>query len=921
MRYQPFHPDIKKVGRRVMAFLLAIILCLGLGVQAFAAEVSGETDNSGIIVGDDYNDEFGYLELEVAPLVGTDKHPSTWYTSSFLATILYKRDGTLNADKTCYGFAINATYHATSGGDKKVQIHYNIGRDDIENAPALGSGAGSATGQISITPSQDFPDTMYYIYAIAYNADGTIYSQTKMSVNVKVLYEKISAISYSRVGMQVRAVDNTPIGPYDLLKDDATPVANSTGILKGGLGGSYTGMDGKAYDNSYFDIILNDDQMASTGIANLEELYNWLTTVYIPNANAPIGDSVNVIGPAYCIAKNGPQGNIIYNMAYYDPDSSAGINSYASWAETTRYKALPTMRKNSLLIPIKAVGTVTVYCYDEDDPNGEPLDKFTLTSDTFARTNSYEQYLANTLIPATQASVIQAFSDGSDAKESLGVDMSQDLQNMPFEQIKKALTTFEYDKEIKKLIRVNLDSETVYNALQAIGSRAMMTLEQDQKESATAYADFVNVEAPDIEGYEFDFGWGNDALTAFGWGSALFMADDPEADMVVTQAVPSSVVYLYYKGAGETTYTVKVRNNGVIDESLTREYPTVVGEVIEEDMVDTSVVPPDWTIKDIENVPLTVVKDPTKNIIIIDCESEQAYYTIMYYKDGVYVEQDIIEADIGSVISNPPIKGYPGYKLQRIDGTPLTIVDSSGVIRVYYVKAETPAAASVNAKLFKDKFKDEYRTVITKSKSGYGVYGLFYVDVSDLVEAREYPAWTVNGGCSPSAQSKTEKKYINIDIKAWATYKEGLPLTEANKNGTQVNKIALEKDTARSTEKVWVFHFPANQKSAQRLDKFYIPINWKNGTNWTIQFDATVTYDEYKWTTTSASTKCAGHKHTGSYTDSNGKTHSYTYYTYHEYTIHPLQEWYEDGSVKKNGSASIMVNGSMYEDDFTGGRQ
>lgn len=916
MKKKPFQVDLRTVGRRVIAFLMTLVLCLGLGVQAFATEVAGDTNNGGLIIGNDYNDEFGYLELEVAALTGPNKTPSTWYSSSFLATILVK-EGVLNAEKSCYGFAVKGTYHATTGESKKVQIFYKEAVDNIYYASTLGSGVGSTTGQFSINASENFPDTVFYFYAVAYNADGSIYAQTKLSVNVKVLYEKITTVSYDRIGMQVRAVDTTAIGPYDILQNDAKPVANTSGILQNGVGSTYTGMDGKTYDNAYFDIILSDDEMASTGVSNLNELYNWLTTVYIPNTHAEVGESVTVIGPAYCEGRNNTQGNIVYNMAYYDPDSSDGINSYANWAYNTRYKAFPLMRKNSLLIPIKAVGTVTVYCYDEDDPNGEPLDMFTLTSDTFARTSSYEQYLLNTLIPSTQASVIQAFSDGSDAKESLGVDMSQDLQNMPFEQIKKALTTFEYDKEIKKLIRVNLDSETVYNALQAIGSRAMMTLEQDQKESATAYADFVNVEAPDIEGYEFDFGWGNDALTAFGWGSALFMADDPEADMVVTQAVPSSVVYLYYKGAGETTYTVKVRNNGVIDESLTREYPTVVGEVIEEDMVDTSVVPPDWTIKDIENVPLTVVKDPTKNIIIIDCESEQAYYTIMYYKDGVYVEQDIIEADIGSVISNPPIKGYPGYKLQRIDGTPLTIVDSSGVIRVYYVKAETPAAASVNAKLF----KDEYRTVITKSKSGYGVYGLFYVDVSDLVEAREYPAWTVNGGCSPSAQSKTEKKYINIDIKAWATYKEGLPLTEANKNGTQVNKIALEKDTARSTEKVWVFHFPANQKSAQRLDKFYIPINWKNGTNWTIQFDATVTYDEYKWTTTSASTKCAGHKHTGSYTDSNGKTHSYTYYTYHEYTIHPLQEWYEDGSVKKNGSASIMVNGSMYEDDFTGGRQ
>lgn len=896
--------DIRAAGRRVMAFLLAIVLCLGLGVQAFAVETLTATDNAGVVPGDSYNDEFGYLELKVAPLVGADKHPSTWYTTSFLATILYRRDGTLNVDKTCFGFSIAATYHATTGQAKKVDIRYALEDDAISDAASLGRGVGSATGQIGISVSKDTPDTIYYFYAIAYNDDGTIYSQTKMSVNVKVLYEKISAVSYTRIGLQVRAVDETPIGPYDILKDDATPVPNSTGILQGGLGSSYKGMDGKTYDKCYFDIILNEDKMASTGIGNLEELYQWLTTVYIPNTKAAVGDSVTVIGPAYCQGKNGSQGNIIYNLAYYDPESKTGINSYAPWAETTRYKALPTMRKNSLLIPIKAVGTVTVYCYDEDDPTGEPLKTFTIKSDTFARTNSYEQYLTSSLIPTTQASVAQAYTAATDAKETIGVAMSQLLQKVSFGLLRQKLTTYAYDKNVKKLVRTNQNSEAVYTSIKAVASRMTMTLEQSKKAEATAYAGFVSVEAPKIEGYVFDFGWGNDALTASGWGSAFFMADSPKADMVVTQSVPSAEVLLYYKGAGETTYTVKVRNNGTIDESYTRQYPAVVGDVIEKNMVDISVVPDDWTIKAIENVPLTIVKDPNKNIIVIDCESEQAHYTIMYYKDGVFAEKDVFDADIGTVINNPPIKGYPGYKLNRIDGTPLTVVDSSGVIRVYYVKADTPAAASVNAKLF----KDEYRTVITKSKSGYGVFGLFYVDVSDLVNAREHPSWTVNGGCGPAHRSKVEKKYININIRAWATYTEGLPLTEANKNGTKVNKIELVKDTARSTEKVWAFRFPANKRSAQNLNKFYIPINWKDGSNWTIKFDATVTYDQYKWTTTSVRTRCGGHP-------------SLTGTRYHRYTIHPLKEWYEAGSIQKSGSASIMVKGSMYEDDFTGGRQ
>lgn len=919
MSKKPHNSNAMAIGRRVMALFLAFVLCMGLSVQAFAAESSGASGDDEIIVGNegDYNDEFGYLELQVAPNVGKAGQASSWYSSSFLTNILIDVNGNVVPSKSCYGFSVKATYHATTGGAKETRILCSTGQDNIQIAKVLGTGAGSANGVVNISPSKNFPDTMYYFYAIAYNEDGSIYSQTKLSVNLKVLYEKRNTISYSRVGIQIRAVDDTAIGPYNILVDNAKPVANTTGILQNGLGGSYVGMDGQTYDNAYFDVILDDNDMASTGIANLQELYAWLTNVYIPNTKQAVGDSVTIIGPAYAVAKNGQQGDVIYNLSYYDPESSTGINSYVQWGENTRYKDFPSLRKNSLLIPIKSVGTVTVYCLDEDDPTGAPLNKFTLTSDSFSRTSSYEEYLANILVPYSQASVMQAMDDGTDAKESLGVLMAADLTKVDFNTLKEALSTYTIDEVTRKLVRYKQDTEAVYSAVKSAGSRLVMTGEQEQSSSATAYADFVNVKAPKIEKYEFDFGWGNDALTAFGWGSALFMADSPEADMVVTQEVPGSVVYLYYKSTGETTYTVKVRHNGVIDESLTTQHPAVVGDVIEKGDVDISIVPGDWTINGIENVPLTVVKDPTKNIIIIDCQSEEASYTIMYYLDGVFKEKDVIEADVGSVISNPPIKGFQGYTLQRIDGTPLTIVDSNGVIRVYYIKSVGTAATSVNAKLY----KDEYRTVITKSKSGYGVYGLFYVDVSDLVEATETPTWTVNGGCSPSSQSKTVRKYTNINVQAWATYKEGLPLTEANKNGTQVNKIALVKDTSRSTEKVWVFRFPQNSKSPQKLAKFYIPINWKNGTNWTIKFDATVTYDEYKWTTTSSETSCSGHRHTSSWTDSEGKKHTSSWYSYHDYTIHPLKEWYEAGSIQKTGSASIMVNGSMYEDDFTGGRQ
>lgn len=119
--------------------------------------------------------------------------------------------------------------------------------------------------------------------------------------------------------------------------------------------------------------------------------------------------------------------------------------------------------------------------------------------------------------------------------------------------------------------------------------------------------------------------------------------------------------------------------------------------------------------------------------------------------------------------------------------------------------------------------------------------------------------------------------------------------------------VNLVKDTTHSKEKVWVFRFPQNSQSAQKYAKAYIPIGWKNNTNWTVSFTAKMTAQEYHWTTTSASTSCSGHV-------------SLFGVWFHTYTIHPLKEWYEDYSKTFTGSASIAVNGSMYEDDFTGGK-
>ena len=404
------------------------------------------------------------------------------------------------------------------------------------------------------------------------------------------------------------------------------------------------------------------------------------------------------------------------------------------------------------------------------------------------------------------------------------------------------------------------------------------------------------------------------------------VSDTPHVVLVANGNNNNLYMNLYYKSNGATEYTVKIRINGEIDESLTEKYPAQVGEIIEKEDVDTSKVPPDVEIKNIENVPLEVSPEPEKNIIIIDCEKEQMKYTVMYYLDGVFKESDVFEAKKGEVISSAPAKGYPGYKFDHATGVPLTIEDSSGVIRVYYVKNVMAAAANPNAKLF----RDEYRTQITKEKSGYGVYGLFYVDMTPYVTSKEYPSWTVNGGCGPASRNKTEWKYQKTDgsgsvvtiedAKVTATWKEGLNTNgKINENGRVVT-VNMEIDREHSTSKVWAFHFPKNPGSSKNFPKAYIPVNTPDGRNtWKVDFKLVLNYLEYSWWNSSASTSCRGHREYYTCSSKNCSGHSYTWY--HTYTIYPLQEKLTPGSVTKTATAYMSIQGNMYEDDFTGGRQ
>lgn len=757
-------------------------------------------------------------------------------------------------DIQIYGFC--RSEKGSISKDYEVRLKY-VSKDKpkLTYAPVAAKAAGEVQARITIDQNMQ-KSVVYYIQAQLYDKDLKRVIDSKMlTVTVQITHKKQNSVGYHRVGMQVYSIDDVPLGPYDYTASQSKRVKNTKGIMTSGGTALYDAMDGQQYGNCYFDIeYASDGLQAGYGITSdsLANAYAFIAKNYMTSGKTHLDQSngsIKLEGPAY-VECQGMGSTKRYNMAYYNPNQSTGVNSYADWAWQSRSDDFISYRKQSILIPLKQSGGITVNYYDIDT-GAQISAPTTITTDEFKDFDNSQDAFAEYV-----SSVAAAYSPAYQAAlKNCGIPLT-DTNLVYASDFKKAAATWVFDKTTNKLVE-NPNSK-VAEIREIITQRENMINGEGtglMKNSATApYFGAKKVGPKAISGYMFDCGFGYDALAALGYGSAMFVTGDnyKNATVVVNSKMRSAVVNLYYKAYGPTKYSVKLRINGTINEKYTKTYPGVIDQVIKESDVDKSIVPSDFVINRVENTPLTLVKDPTKNIIIIDVTAPMGAYKVEYYLNGKLKESVSHEARIGTVISSPPKKSYPGYTLSEITGAPLTIVDRKGVIRVYYIKVVEITSNSSNVKLF----KDAYRTEIRTSKSGYGVYGLFYLNVAPYVNS---------------------SSYRNVRVQsATATWREGLPLTKANKNGKTVTKNLVRN--AKSTSTVWAYGFPQNTGSNKKLAKAYIPINWANKTYWTVSCRAVVTFDHY-----------------------HGKRIGWV----HE-------------STTFTGSRSIYVNGNMYQDDFTG---
>lgn len=897
------------VKRGLALFMTLVLFLVLLPVLPAAAEGNGNT---------------GMLEIAIESHVGSPTATPSGRTTSSIgsSTVLLNHDGSIDAAGTTYGYKITASYiSSVDSGENELLLWAKKGLTTTDYGDKNNLLNMSKSGGKSITLTVDglsnldyYKDETSWIYYIFASCNGVVETRT---INVAVLQKAVNAIHYETRGMQIRSINGEAIqlGPYAYAAHLDSPVANDTGLgtwFSAGSGSYKSVHDGVSYPNCYLDVTFAGKDHHSGLTADSEAAITaWLQQVYehlLETNNIGLlgdGETITLSGPAYVYGCGYGGKEIGYNMAYYRPgisknaEGNATINTYVGWSTTTQQDLYAAKRWITITFPRPSNGDISVYAYDiakadPTDPQAGLLGTTIVQSSARARrpqsVTDYVRSMIDLILSSWGSGTSEAvtkgwYFDGNGLANASSSNLQAD-----------ATETIRLREEAVAQLKAQGDS---YNAFGDVRISSIRTATPKLAEA--------------LDGYKFQFALGEDMLNAGAYGILTPLATDESqtVGMVASFDANAPVLRLYY--SAPPSYTVKVRYNGVIDEGLTLEYRAELGAIIREADVDTSVVPEGCTIRDIENVPLTVVDDTTKNVIIIDCANDSRHYTIEYYLDGVYSESETMTAENGDVVTDPPIKGFPGYTLGKITGTPLRVVDNNGVIRVYYKKNVAPASADPMARLY----KDEYRTQITVEKSGYGVYGLFFVDMSEYLSAYETPRWSVWGGCSASARSKTEPTYQKLgshgtqidwrDAVVTASWMEGLPVTEANKNGHKVT-VQMVYDSEHSTSTVWAFRLPANSGSSKNYPCAYIPINTPDGKNaWKIDFKLTVNCNKYSWYTTPRSVPCNGH--------------ASIYGTwYHNYTIYDLHENWTPMTISKAATAYLSIKGSMYEADFTGER-
>lgn len=1031
--------QLNVVSRRFFCSCLALVMVLSLipnfKINAYAESGDNTTADAG-----------GFISMRLIHMYG-DQRRQIIDDSSTTATVTLDGNDNPVPDKSTTSVNVEIRFiDQTTGAPVEKDIYYAIrdGRpnDEPQKDHMLVPKDGIVPIQLwQVKKSGDV------IFITANTADGKNYSVR--SIDYSELHEAGSNTRYARYGMQVRIINDEYLG-YDQYP---LSTSNAGGDFAGiGPKEGYTGLDGKHKDSCWFDIQTCElDDLAADGkIINIDYVQDWLDKYYVPILEAKgkqIPESVVVSGPAYIVAYNGEANNpqIIGKalLDYYDQtDSSHAANKLAGWGENTR-NDFYRLRYMSMAVPLKQkVQGVQVNCIDID--TGKTFYEKKISVDETIKVYDDEAVFTKVFYENDDAPYMQFLNN---LRNAITVNGSMDTFTALYtvhSTLWDTLRSYERDAVTGQLVKNENDVFAQLGVINTLHQQTLKDLDRQHtttdigRASVVKHVDFntdVIGSNAVFKDYTLDHGFAYDSLFPQQREQATpILSDDKDVDVLITQVFRMPQIDLYFKNTSNNTIKVKVRINGTIDETMTREYPirfndkgeaqpipandpyieqsknllppgstvkkivqgpdekpmplvpdpkkpddnvviidaegagyTVkirINDVIDESLSRTypitydgsgnpnpvfdsdptveqskALVPSSATIKKIVQgetesaLPLNPdPNNPSKNVIIIDCEGEDESswtYRVEHYKDNVLVETETVEGGpTGTVVEHGSVKNYPGYVFQREEGVPLVLENNNGVIKVFYKKQVEGGTASSNVKLYTDEYRTEVKNITYKS--GYGFYAEYYVDVpswfgnyvlkygvnaTGLTDDMYTQRWSYCAGGDPGRAAWTSTDHNMYRVNNWdvkATWVDGAN-SEKGKNVTVSVKSCLNK--AKSTSTKLCFTLPRNNDSAQKLAKAYIPVATKDGNSWRVSFTFSCNY-EYRtfWTTPyTHGSHCPGHTRTTRFG-------SYTWYHTGSHTMYePHQQW-NRASMSGSGYASVKINGSMYEDDFTGDR-
>ena len=397
-----------------------------------------------------------------------------------------------------------------------------------------------------------------------------------------------------------------------------------------------------------------------------------------------IGVENNIIN-VYYVTDNTQTKELSYTVEYYK-DGKKVDNDTQVVTETKQVLESDTLtvKKSEINVTNKYVG----YKFEKTNPetipnsiNDKGVIKVYYVKDMFEYTINYyyNGKIDNSKIESSKAKYETVISTYPDKKE-VGYKLEK-TENLPLtvseDKTKNVINVYyvtdeNQTKELSYTVEYYKDGKKVENDTQVV-KQTKQVLESD---TLTVKKGEINVTDKYV-GYSFV---------------------KTEPSTIPNSINDKGIIRVYYE-RNSYDYEVHYFFNGNEDESLIERKSAKYNDVIN---TYTDKVKTGYKLQKVENLPLTVTEDKTKNVINVyyvtdENQTKELSYTVEYYKDGKKVENDtqkvtetkqVLESDTLTIKKGEinVTDKYVGYKFEKTN--PETIpnsINDKGVIKVYYV--------------------------------------------------------------------------------------------------------------------------------------------------------------------------------------------------------------------------------------------